>query len=176
MRVRALVLVVAFLAFGPIGCTFSGTEQLEAQLETKSKEKPKASPKRTASASGTARAQQQTAGNPPAAALSAAEVTSLLTGNSVYAGDGNFQFAALHQSDGALKGKSWNGEVTETGTGNWRVEPNGAYCRKWENSWAGGEWGCFKVFRDGDSLTMERVSGAGANGQMTLVQGNAYDL
>ncbi|MDP2620971.1 MAG: hypothetical protein Q8P46_12490 [Hyphomicrobiales bacterium] len=165
------------MAIGPIGCTwFSDTEGLEAQLDTKAKAKPKADPKQKARAAATASPPPQTASSPPAAALSAAEVTSLLTGNSMYAGDGNFQFAALHQTDGALKGKTWNGETTETGTGNWRVEPNGAYCRKWENSWAGGEWGCFKVFRHGNALTMERVSGNGANGEMTLVDGNAYDL
>jgi hypothetical protein len=174
MRVRALVLVGVLLAIGPIGCAgFSDTNGLEAQLESKSTGKSKVDPKHKAR---TATARSQTANGAPETALSAEEVTSMLTGNSVYAGDGNFQFAALHEADGALKGKSWNGEVTETGTGNWKVEASGAYCRKWENSWAGGEWGCFKVFRHGNELTMERVSGAGANGEMTLVAGNAYKL
>ncbi|HSM19119.1 MAG TPA: hypothetical protein VK844_01955 [Hyphomicrobiales bacterium] len=116
------------------------------------------------------------AGVSTAGALSADEITVLLTGNSLYSGGSGFRVAALHQSDGALKGKTWSGEDTETGTGRWRVEPDGSYCRKWDNGWAGGEWGCFKLFRQDNALTLERVSGAGANSQMTLVQGNAYDL
>lgn len=190
MKVRALVLLAAGLAIGPVGCTFfSGAEEIEAQLAAAAEQQQaNVDPNQTApAAEATGTPQQSASALPPAAsppaasppaakALSRAEVASLLTGNSMYAADGNFQFAALHQQDGALKGKSWNGEATETGTGSWKVEPDGAYCRKWENAWAGGEWGCFKLFRRGDTLSLERVSGAGANGQMTLVQGNAYGL
>lgn len=116
-----------------------------------------------------AQAQQRTA-------LSASEVQGLLSGNSVYAGGSGWEFAALHRVDGTLAGRSWGNVPEETGAGSWRVETDGRYCRKWDNAWSGGEWGCFKVYREGATLQLERVSGAGSNGPMTLVQGNAYQL
>ena len=180
-KIRALIVIAACLALGPMGCaTPSLTEPTTAEVKPKPK---KVNTRQKALAAGTARGTPQIArekppiaSGPPAEALSSEEVSSLLAGNSVYAGGSGFQFAALHQDGGALKGKSWSGDATDTGAGNWKVEQNGAYCRKWNNSWAGGEWGCFKVFRKGNALTMERVSGAGANGKMTLVEGNAYGL
>jgi hypothetical protein len=110
------------------------------------------------------------------AALSAGDLQQVLAGNSVYLGGAEQKFAAHHASDGSLKGKAWTGDGTQSGAGAWKINEDGTYCRKWDNGWAGGQWGCFKVYRKGNALTMERVSGAGANGQMTLVPGNAYGL
>lgn len=109
-------------------------------------------------------------------ALGAREVRALLTGNSVYAASAEVKFAALHAADGRLRGKAWAGDGTATGAGSWKIEADGRYCRKWDNGWAGGEWGCFRLYRQGNAVTMEKVSGAGANGSMTLVPGNAYGL
>lgn len=116
------------------------------------------------------------AGAPAARPLGAEEVRVLLAGNSVYASSAEVRFAALHEPGGGLRGKAWSEGTEDAGRGEWRIEADGRYCRKWDNGWAGGEWGCFRLFRNGNALTMQNVSGAGADGQMVLVPGNAYDL
>jgi len=108
--------------------------------------------------------------------LSAEELRSTIAGNSVYVGAGSSEFAAYHSSDGALTGKAWGTGQEQTGDGSWKVNDDGQYCRKWDNAWSGGKWGCFKVYRDGEQLQMERVSGAGANGPMKLEEGNPHEL
>lgn len=108
--------------------------------------------------------------------LEADEVRRMLTGNSLYAGGGGLEFAAIHKPDGAMAGRAWSAEGISQGNGIWRVEADGTYCRKWDNEWADGEWGCFKVMRVDAKLNLQRISGAGTDGDMTLVPGNAYGL
>ena len=111
-----------------------------------------------------------------AAALEADDVRNVLLANSLYASGGGLEFAAIHKADGEMIGRSWTTEDTKQGDGEWRIEADGTYCRKWNNEWADGAWGCFKVVRQDSKLELKRVSGAGADGDMILVPGNAYGL
>lgn len=53
------------------------------------------------------------------------------------------------------------GARREDAAGAWRVsEDDGLYCRTWNNGWAEGREGCFRVTRNGDALTFDHVSGA----------------
>ena len=120
--------------------------------------------------------QQQVARTVEREPLSADELRSAMAGNSVYVGAGGSEFAAYHNSDGSLAGRAWGTGQEQTGNGSWKIDEKGQYCRKWDNSWSGGQWGCFKVYKEGEQLQMERVSGAGANGPMKLESGNPHDL
>ena len=111
-----------------------------------------------------------------AAVLEADDVRNVLLANSLYASGGGMEFAAIHKADGEMIGRSWSVEDTKRGDGEWRIDADGTYCRKWNNDWADGAWGCFKIVRQESKLVLKRVSGAGADGDMTLVPGNAYGL
>lgn len=113
---------------------------------------------------------------PPRIPLTSAEIERALIGNSIYAGAGEAEFAALHRPGGALAGRTWTSEGSENGQGSWKVAQDGTYCRKWDNSWGDGRWGCFKIFRKGSELVMERVAGTGSEGTMLVMPGNAYGL
>ena len=193
MRTATPIFLSLFLAVGLAGCASDSSGLVEpGQVAAKARDENKVKQRREAPAAAPSprepriadlqtappsRAQPAAfaAGAPPAP-LTAEEVRALLMGNSLFADGSALKFAALHRADGTLKGKAWGSDDPRTGTGTWKVEPDGAYCRKWDNEWAGGEWGCFRVFRQGNALIMEHISGAGANGQMTLVQGNAHEL
>ena len=174
MKLNASILIAAALALSLGACgSSSGGNSPGPQASTKpspSREAP------LAQAATGVKAKPKIASGPERKALGFDELAGALSGNSVYADGSGQKFAALHEAGGALKGKAWSGSDTQTGAGSWKINADGTYCRKWDNGWAGSEWGCFKVYRQGNALTMERVSGAGANGQMTLVPGNAYGL
>lgn len=121
-------------------------------------------------------AQQRVARTTEREALDADEVRQALAGNSVYVGGQGSEFAAVHNSDGSMNGRIWGGGAEQSGDGAWKVEDNGQYCRKWNNTWSQGQWGCFQVYREGDKLQLEQVSGSGANGSMELKEGNPHDL
>lgn len=161
MKQARRILAAAVVAAAMAGCSANAPELGEAPQKAKKT--------RNADAGAKPKAEETVA-------LNAQEVRSALAGNSIYATGTDLKFAALHNADGTLKGKAWTGESTDTGTGAWKIDEKGQYCRKWDNAWAGGEWGCFKVYRQGDALMMERVSGAGANGKRNIVPGNAYGL
>ncbi|MBZ0215724.1 MAG: hypothetical protein K8F25_04155 [Fimbriimonadaceae bacterium] len=120
--------------------------------------------------------QQQVARTVERTPLSAEELRAAMAGNSVYVGAGGSEFAAYHNSNGSLAGRAWGTGQEQTGAGSWKIDEKGQYCRKWDNAWSGGQWGCFKVYKEGEQLQMERVSGAGANGPMKLQTGNPHDL
>ncbi len=120
--------------------------------------------------------QQQVARTVERTPLSAEELRTAMAGNSVYVGAGGSEFAAYHNGNGNLSGRAWGSGTEQSGSGSWKINEEGQYCRKWDNTWSGGQWGCFKVYQEGPQLQMERVSGAGANGPMKLESGNPHGL
>lgn len=160
----------SFLILGLVaGCSSSGSD-----IETQTSSAPAPHDRQTPVP--TPPSEQRVARTADRSALSADEVRTTLAGNSVYVGGQGSEFAAVHNSDGSMNGKIWGGGNEQSGGGAWRVDDNGQYCRKWDNAWSQGQWGCFEVYREGDQLQLERVSGSGANGAMELQSGNPHDL
>lgn len=170
MKFTGWIAIAAVLVLAACSSDNNSRQQQAATTSTPPPEKP------LAQAATGVKAKPNIATGPQRQALGASELSAALSGNSVYADASGQKFAAMHGAGGQLKGKAWSGDDGQSGAGSWKVEKDGTYCRKWDNGWAGGQWGCFKVYREGNALTMERVSGAGASGQMTLVPGNAYGL
>jgi len=73
---------------------------------------------------------------------------------------GQWRYTGRHGRDGTMTGLVLAGESREEAAGTWRVTTDGLYCRTWNNTWAEGREGCFRVTRAGDSLTFDHVSGA----------------
>ncbi len=164
----------SFLVLGLVaGCASSGTD-IETQTSSTTTEAP--TPHHRQEPLPTPPSEQRVARTTDRSALNADEVRATLAGNSVYVGGQGSEFAAVHNADGSMTGRIWGGGNEQSGGGAWRVDDNGQYCRKWDNAWSQGQWGCFEVYRDGDQLQLERVSGSGANGAMELQTGNPHDL
>ncbi len=164
----------SFLILGLVaGCSSSGSD---IETQTSSAPAPAPAPHDRQTPVPTPPSEQRVARTADRSALSADEVRTTLAGNSVYVGGQGSEFAAVHNSDGSMNGKIWGGGNEQSGGGAWRVDDNGQYCRKWDNAWSQGQWGCFEVYREGDQLQLERVSGSGANGAMELQSGNPHDL
>lgn len=164
-----------FLVLGLVaGCSSNSGNDIDTQT-TSNNTNQQSSRTRQAPAP-TPPSEQRVARTSDRTALNASEVRSTLAGNSVYVGGQGSEFAAVHNSDGSMSGKIWGGGNEQSGEGAWRVDDNGQYCRKWDNSWSQGQWGCFEVYREGDSLQLERVTGSGANGAMELETGNPHNL
>ena len=49
------------------------------------------------------------------------------------------------------------------------------YCRRWIEKWGGGERKCWRIYRDGDTITWIDADGA-VSAETTLVPGNAESL
>lgn len=73
---------------------------------------------------------------------------------------GPWQYTARHRRDGTMEAVVLAGTRREDATGTWRVTGDDLYCRTWSNGWAQGREGCFRVTRNGATLTFDHVSGA----------------
>ena len=96
--------------------------------------------------------------------LSAHEIRQTVTGSALSrCGSrllGPWQYTARHRRDGSMEAVVLAGSKREDATGTWRVTGDDLYCRTWNNGWAQGREGCFRVTRSGDTLTFDHVSGA----------------
>lgn len=167
------VRVASFVLLGLTAACSSGGSDIDTQASSSNQNQ---STRNRQAPVPTPPAQQRVARTTERTALGAEELRTALAGNSVYVGNPGSEFAAVHNNDGSMAGRSWGSGNDESGEGEWRVDDNGQYCRKWSNGWSAGQWGCFEVYRDGENLQLERVSGAGANGAMELKDGNPHDL
>lgn len=73
---------------------------------------------------------------------------------------GQWRYTGRHSGDGSMTALVLAGETRDEATGTWRATDDGLYCRAWNNNWAQGREGCFRVTRSGDKLTFDHVSGA----------------
>jgi hypothetical protein len=121
---------------------------------------------------------QQQAAAAQQTALTAQQVRTTLSGNTVYERSerpGNvYEAKILFAPDGTMIGRAWGDWGEQSDTGKWRVSDAGEWCRTWATQWDAGKEGCFKVFRSGDILQMVQTSGVGRNHQLTVLAGNQY--
>jgi hypothetical protein len=115
--------------------------------------------------------------------LSASEVREMLVDNSLYRRGrewwGAWEYAGLHRADGTMTGRVWWSDGEEAVEGVWEVTGDDLYCRTWSNHWGGGQCGCFRVSRDGDTLVFDHVSGARGDADRytyRLLPGNSYGM
>lgn len=96
--------------------------------------------------------------------LSAPEIRQTVTGNALTrCGSqllGQWRYTGRHMRDGTMEAVVLAGARREDAAGIWRVTDEGLYCRTWNNAWAQGQEGCFRVIRSGQSLIFDHVSGA----------------
>jgi hypothetical protein len=113
-------------------------------------------------------------------ALTGQEIAQAIEGNTLHrsghtAGT-DWQWAGYYRPDGTMTGRAWWNHGERTSEGRWSIEGD-QFCREWDNSWGGGEAGCFRLYRQGDRLTMVKVSGSGdEEGQSFVVEGNPYGV
>ncbi|MEQ8586420.1 MAG: hypothetical protein RLO01_14000 [Thalassobaculaceae bacterium] len=89
---------------------------------------------------------------------------------------GAWRYTARHVRDGRMSAVVLAGQTREDATGAWRVTSDDLYCRTWDNDWAGGREGCFRVSRADDTLVFDHVSGAAGESQRyTYRLGEACD-
>ncbi len=89
---------------------------------------------------------------------------------------GQWRYTGRHSKDGTMTGLVLAGETREEATGVWRVTADNLYCRTWNNRWADGREGCFRVTRTGEALTFDHVTGAaGEATSYTYALGEACD-
>jgi hypothetical protein len=71
-----------------------------------------------------------------------------------------WDYAGVHRADGTIAGRvSWSGGE-EVASGVWDISSESLYCRTWNNNWGDGRRGCFQVWRGGDVLVFDHVSGS----------------
>jgi hypothetical protein len=69
------------------------------------------------------------------------------------------------------------GRGQERARGTWEVLPEGLFCRRWQNDWAGGDLGCAQVYKRGDSdLFVSEVAGERREIRRTRRPGNPLGL
>lgn len=73
---------------------------------------------------------------------------------------GQWRYTGRHSRDGTMSAVVLAGAKREDATGSWHVTGDDLYCRTWNNDWAEGREGCFRVTRSGDALTFDHVGGA----------------
>ncbi|MEO1776217.1 MAG: hypothetical protein AAFS07_14820 [Pseudomonadota bacterium] len=82
--------------------------------------------------------------------LTGPEVSALVSGNTLSTKGDGWTHDTFIDASGRLTGRAvWNGG-SETADGVWEVTEDGLYCRDWENDWAGGGYGCSRVYPAGD--------------------------
>jgi hypothetical protein len=114
------------------------------------------------------------------AALTGSEIEETLRGNTLHRTGSRagveWQWAGHYRADGTMTGRAWWGSGEQVAEGRWSVEGD-RFCREWSNSWGGGDRGCYRLYRQGDRLTMIKVSGSGdEEGRSYILSGNPYDV
>ena len=111
--------------------------------------------------------------------MSAAEVKTLLTGNSL-AGNGKvkdpaepYDWVAHYAENGSLRlclKPEWGGGVMK---GRWWLNEIGHLCREFETGH--GKEGCWRFVREGEFVRFIPVSGVAVEGRAVMIKGNALD-
>lgn len=112
--------------------------------------------------------------------MTGAEIEQALKGNTLRRTGSTagmeWQWAGHYRPDGTMSARAWWNTGERVAEGRWSIEGN-RFCREWENNWGGGDQGCFRIYRQGDRLTMIKVSGSGdEEGRSYLITGNPYDV
>ena len=108
-------------------------------------------------------------------ALSSHEITATLVGNTILGKGKVSAYIIYYQSPGELRGKIvWNGD-TATDRGVWEVTADNMYCRRWIEKWGSRERKCWRIYRDGDTITWIDTDGV-VSAETTLVPGNVESL
>lgn len=111
------------------------------------------------------------------APLNAAELESLLSGNSM-AGNGRhrepaepYDWMAYYETDGTIHMRlkpEWGGA---TDTGKWWITGKGELCRKFRKM-AGGKQGCWLFYREGKFFRFVPSRGQAVEGRAAIIAGN----
>ena len=112
--------------------------------------------------------------------LTGPEIERTLRGNTLHrhgsTAGRDWQWVGHFRPDGTMTGRAWWNQGERVGEGHWSVEGD-SFCREWANSWGGGGFGCYRLYRDGDRLTMVKVSGSGDDERQSyLMPGNPYGV
>ena len=112
--------------------------------------------------------------------LTAAEIRTTLTGNSVFekfkTAKGNPAKFTGYYKDSVVLGRSWGSGWDEKDQAIWRATKNNEYCRSWKK-WRDGKEGCFTIYRLSDTeLAFVAVSGSAKSGIAKLETGNPYSF
>lgn len=115
--------------------------------------------------------------------VEAGDLRELLADNTLYRRGrrvaGAWHYAGLQRADGTILARIWWAGGEERASGRWEVTDRGIYCRIWDNHWGGGERGCFRVSRSGDTLVFDHVSGSRGDADRYAYQlqaGNSHGL
>ena len=111
--------------------------------------------------------------------MTAAEIREAFTGNSAYIKGPDWEYTGYYNPDGTLIGRSWWQGGEETATATWEIKDDGLLCRDWDNDWGGGGYGCARMYRDGENIVYDNVSGSAGKYPsltLTLSEGNAFNL
>ncbi len=121
--------------------------------------------------------QQEPAANPQIieGALTSAQITELVAGNTGYGEEETFNYRTFFVPDGAMAGRIWGDFGQETDQGRWEVTPENQMCRQWTVKWGGLKRACFEVFKDGETIKLINMDGNADSYEMMVAAGNRLD-
>ena len=113
------------------------------------------------------------------------QILARLDGNTIYrsgiAGLARWEYASLHAKSGRISARRWWSGGDDRAKGSWRITSDDLYCRRFDNFWARGELGCFRVYDASGSgeVIFDHVSGNQGDSfryRYKVLAGNPYKL
>lgn len=109
-------------------------------------------------------------------ALTAAQITSLISGNTAYGQEAKYQWRTYYAKNGMLMGRIWGSFGEEHDHGTWQVTAkDNQLCRQWTVKWGDLKRACFELFKDGEQIKLINVDGNDDSYEMMIVSGNKVE-
>ena len=109
------------------------------------------------------------------AQLTSAEITAAFAGNTIL-GKGQVSDYAIYYANAAeLRGRITWEDNAATDRGVWEVTGDNLYCRRWLERWGNLERQCWRIYRNGDTITWVNPDGT-ISTETRLLAGNGENL